>query len=104
MAESKPTGTLGTARIAGRIQGQRVVNSNGAKTFRTILKLPAADVYSSPATVEVRSQERLGAVQDEISILVGVGGFPRSYEHKGQDGESQKVQTAENVLQFLAVA
>ena len=104
MAEAKAVVQLGQARIAGRIQGVRRVTANGSTVFRTLFKLPAADQYSSPATVEVRSDERLGSTGDELSIVVNIGGYPRTYESKGADGEPSRVTTAENVLSFAQVA
>lgn len=103
MAEKSPVGALGQARIAGRIQSLRRVSSGGDTTFRTVFKLPALDAYSSPATVEVRSKERLGQVGDELSVLVNIGGYPRSYMTKNGDGDDAKVQTAENVLTFAGL-
>lgn len=104
MAEARAIGALGQARIAGRIQGQRRITGASGTHYRTLLKLPAPDAYSAPSTVEVRSDERLGQAGDEISIFVNVGGFPRSFESKGPDGDPVRVTTAENVLHFAAVA
>lgn len=104
MAEAtKPAqaATLGQARIAGRIDAVRSKSTQQGKMFLTLLKLPAADAYSSPSTVEVRSGERLGGNGEEISILVRIGGYPRSYK---PDGEDTPVRTAENSLQFVGHA
>lgn len=93
------------ARLVGRIAHVRSVGTQGTKTFRTLLKLPAPDSYSSPSTVEVRSTERLGPVDGDVSILVIIGGFPRSFEGKGERGEpGETVRTAENTLTFYAFA
>lgn len=94
---------LGVARIAGRISAVRRLSRQGGSEFRTVLKLPAVDQYSSPATVEVRSGERVGSIGDEVSIDVRVGGYPRSYRPK-DDPDAQAVTTAENVLQFAGAA
>ena len=68
MADSLPTAPqrvvslpLGQARIAGRIDSMRRNLGQAGSVYRTLLKLPAPDSYSSPSTVEVRSTERLGA-------------------------------------------
>lgn len=91
---------LGRVRIAGRIELVRQNSGQEGKSYRTVLRLPAPDRFSSPATVEVRSIERLGQREDEVSVVCEVGGYPRSY--KTSDGE--KVNTAENVLKFVAFA
>lgn len=105
MADATKAQALGQARIAGRIAGSRRLSGQEGTTYRTLMKLPAIDRFSSPQTVEVRSAERLGNTGDEVSITVELGGYPRSYDTKpkGQD-EGGTVHTAENVLKFVAFA
>jgi hypothetical protein len=107
MAEATKTAAavaLGQARIAGRIDGTRTKSTTAGRLFFTLFKLPAPDQYASPQTIEVRSSERLGAVGDEVSVIVSVGGYPRSYDAKGDHGEKEPVRTAENTLQFVSFA
>lgn len=93
------------ARLVGRIVAVRSIAGQAGRTFRTLLKLPAKDEYSSPSTVEVRSTERLGQPEQDIAILVNIGGFPRSFEGKGERGEpGEVVRTAENTLTFYSFA
>lgn len=103
-ANTKPVAApLGQARIAGRIASTRVKNTQDGKLFLTLLKLPAPDQYSSPSTVEVRSPERLGKPDEEVSVLVNIGGYSRSYQVEGDDGK-ETVRTAENTLTVAAYA
>lgn len=102
MAEPKSSPLpLGQARIAGRINGVRSASTASGKMFFSLLKLPAPDAYTSPATVEVRSGERIGSPGDEVSILVSIGGFARSFDRKDGSGS---VATAENALSFVGHA
>lgn len=106
MAEAqgaKPTPN-GQTRLVGRVAGVRRMSGQGAH-YRTLVRLPAPDQYSSPQTVEVRSDERIGQADDELSLIVQVGGFARSFQGKGEHGEpGAPVRTAENVLRFVAFA
>ncbi len=95
--------TIGVARVAGRIAASRRINGANGATFRTVLKQPAPDQYSSPSTIEVRSTERIGAVGDEVSIAVRIGGYSRSYRPK-DDPTGAPIATAENVLEFAGHA
>lgn len=110
MAEApavKPTNStpsLRLVRLAGRIESARSKSSARGKLFFTLLKLPAEDAYSSPATVEVISSERLGGSGEEVSIIVRVGGYSRSYDAKDDDGQRSTVRTADNTLSFVEFA
>jgi hypothetical protein len=81
--------------VTGRIQ--QVTKRSGATgdTFRTLVKTPAPDSYSSPGTFEVRSRQRIGSEGQEVKIECDLMGYARSYESK--DGDT--VRTAEHVLQ-----
>lgn len=99
----KPTTAL--VRLVGRVVSVRTVKGEAGKTFRTLMRLPAKDEYSSPSTVEVRSTERMGQIESDLSINVAIGGFPRSFEGKGERGEpGETVRTAENTLTFHGFA
>lgn len=103
-SQNAPVLQAGQARIAGRLVGLRSRNGQDGRTFYNLFKLPAPDAYSSPQTVEVRSKERLGARDDDLSIVVQVGGYARSYKARDDEGETAQVQTAEVTLTFVAFA
>lgn len=96
---AKPQALLGHTRLAGRIESVVQSNTSEGRRFRTLLRLPAADAFTSPATVEVRSTERLGGAGDEVSVVVRVGGYSRHY--KTSEGEARK--TADNILTVVQV-
>lgn len=81
--------------VTGRVQ--QVMKRQTAKgdVFKTLVKTPAPDAYSSPGTFEIRSHRRLGAEGSEITVECDLLGYARSYETK--DGET--VRTSEHVLQ-----
>ena len=60
-------------RISGKIQAIRRFDNT---TFTRIVT-PAPDSYSRPQVVEVRSKNKLGDRDDEISILATLGGYTR---------------------------
>ena len=84
--------------VRGRIDRVTQRDANGAKSFRTLIKTPAPDAYSSPGTFELRSARRLGGTGEEVEVLCNLRGYSRSYDNK--DGD--KVQTAEHVLEVAA--
>lgn len=59
-------------------------NENGCYT---VIVLPAPDQYSKPETIEVRSRNRLGRPQDDVTVRVSLGGYRRSY--KNGHGETE---------------
>jgi len=72
--------------ITGRIEAVRRWDQ-----FRyTRIITPAADAYSRPQVVEVRSQGALGQKGDEISVTATLGGFTRR-PYKVTDKESGEV-------------
>lgn len=94
----------GVARLVGRITQVRKLNGQSGPTCRTLMRLPAPDSYSSPQTVEVRG-ERFGQVGEEVAVIVSLGGYPRTYETRGDHGEpGESVKTAENVYTFVRLA
>lgn len=60
-------------RIAGKIQAIRRFDNT---TFTRIVT-PAPDSYSRPQVVEVRSKNKLGERDDEITITAQLGGYTR---------------------------
>ena len=59
--------------IKGKIDAIRRFDG---KTY-TRLITPAPDAYSRPQVVEVRSGQRLGARDDEVTVLSKLGGYAR---------------------------
>jgi hypothetical protein len=81
--------------VSGRIQQVVKRQTQAGDVFKTLIKTPAPDSYSSPGTFEVRSRKRLGSEGQEVSVECDLMGYARQYENK--DGET--VKTSEHVLQ-----
>lgn len=99
---AKQVPALGVVRLAGRIQASRRKTGANGSFFVTVLRLPATDAYSSPATVEVLSDERVGGVGDEVSIACKIGGYSRTV--KPRDPQEPSYLSADNVLSVIAHA
>jgi hypothetical protein len=90
-------------RLIGRIEEVRGINSQGGRAFMHLVKLPAADEFSSPATVLVKSKDRHGQEGDTFDALVQVGGYARSYQHQDEEtGRKVTRRTADNTLTVVA--
>lgn len=59
--------------IKGRIETSRVYEGNRYTQIMT----PAADQYSRPQLVEVRSKSKLGERGDEVTVTAKLGGYAR---------------------------
>lgn len=59
--------------IKGRIESSRVYEGNRYTQVMT----PAADQYSRPQLVEVRSKAKLGERGEEIAVTAKLGGYAR---------------------------
>ena len=93
---------LGQAMIAGRIYSRRKIKTADGSFFLSVIKLPAADAFSHPLTVEVRSHDSLGNAGEDWSGAIRVNGYPRSYDTKPDaDGVISKVATAQNILEAV---
>jgi hypothetical protein len=94
----------GIAFITGRVERSTRRTGKDGTYFLTLIKMPAPDEFSSPSTVEVSSQQQVGARGDSVRVKVRVFGFPRSYSTKpnrdNPDGEL--VYTADNRLEVIA--
>lgn len=85
----------GQVLLAGRITAVR----KAGQSFIHLLVLPAPDAYSSPSTVEIIADKRLGDAAADARILCRVGGFRRQYKATDKDtGEIRQVTTADNKL------
>lgn len=93
----------GIAYIAGRIERSTPKNGKDGRYFLTLVKMPAPDQFTSPATVELSSDQQLGARGDEIRVKVRVFGYPRSYTTKPSRDypEGETVYTADNRLEVI---
>ncbi|KFB73223.1 MAG: hypothetical protein AW09_001534 [Candidatus Accumulibacter phosphatis] len=84
----------GQSFLVGRITD---VKRTDKGTF-TILATPAPDRYSHPSMHEVGSDRPFGRPGDEVSILVQLGGYRRTFRTK--DGD--QVVTVDNSLRLVA--
>ena len=65
--------------IEGRIYRSVRKNGKDGPFFVSLVKMPAADKFSSPSTVEIVSPRELGKRGEEVSVTCRVGGYPRTY-------------------------
>lgn len=85
-------------RVKGMIISTRVYD----KTHYTLMRLPAADEWSHPATVEVGSKHKLGNRDEIWEGVCVVGGMPNDFDTKDkQTGEMTTVYTARNFLNVV---
>jgi hypothetical protein len=99
-AQQAPTSAQRAAlqvTIRGRIDHVTKREVQGRPAFRTIVKTPAPDEFSSPGTFEVRSAQRLGSPGEDCSVLCLLRGYGRNYTNK--DGDT--VRSAEHVFEAL---
>lgn len=81
---------LSQALIRGRIVGKprKFKGQDGVQRFATIVRLPAPDEFTSPATVEVQSSEHLGEAGDSYAGKVQISGSSRPFSYTDkQSGE-----------------
>ncbi len=84
LASVKPMQVL----VKGRVDARRRYE----KTVYTRVVTPAADPYSRPQTLEVRSAQPVGSVGDLVSLVCVVGGFSRK-PYRITDRETGETQT-----------
>lgn len=99
-----PTATKAPqTKISGRISAVDWYPRKNPKRFTTLVRLPAADEFSTPATVELSSDHSIGDEGEMVVDLVcSVGGRYRSYQVTDKDtGEVRTVRTADNSLTVL---
>lgn len=60
--------------IKGRVEAFRRHEGK----FYTEIRCPAPDAYSSPSTVEVRSDEKLGEKAEDVTVRCRLSGFGRT--------------------------
>lgn len=99
--QKAPSIPFGRVPLRGRVKAVR--RSRGQRAgFLTLLVMPARDEFSSPATVEVFSPERLAEPDAMWQGWCEVGGYRRTYktEQTDRDGEMRTVtvETADITL------
>ncbi|GGI21077.1 single-stranded DNA-binding protein [Oxalicibacterium faecigallinarum] len=86
----QPRQTLQPMQVAikGRIEASRMFNGNRYTRITT----PAADQYSRPQTVEIRSKGKLGEKGEEATVMATLGGFTRR-PYQTKDNDSGEIVT-----------
>jgi hypothetical protein len=74
--------------VTGRVDAVRRYDGKTS----TRLTTPAADSYSRPQVVEVRSKQTLGRAGEEISVVCKVGGYTRK-AFKVADQETGEIRS-----------
>jgi len=101
----RPSIQAGQAFITGRIHSCRKIDTKTGPLWLTVMKLAAADSYSHPATIEVRSDIRLGKPDDDWTGVVSIHGMANNYDRLDKDtGEREFVYSARNELTVVQVA
>jgi hypothetical protein len=86
-------------RLVGRIEDVRRSSGANGPTFLHLVKLPAADEFSSPSTVLIRAEQRCGEPTGQFDQLVQIGGYGRTYQTTDEEtGRKHSVRTADNTL------
>ncbi len=85
--------------VKGKIDARRRYESS---TYTRMIT-PAADAYSRPATVEIRSKGKLGEVGEEVSVVCKLGGYSRKpYRVTDKDtGETSMVIPVDMTLDAI---
>jgi hypothetical protein len=85
--------------VRGRIEGSKLFDG---KRYTQIMT-PAADAYSRPQLVEIRSKQKLGDKGDEVTVHATLGGYQRkAYQVKDKDtGEVVTVVPVEHTLDLV---
>lgn len=100
-AASQPGLKMGEALIRGRASAKsRAITTQNGRRYLTVVAMPAADEFSSPQVIEIRSEQPLADGNgDQVQVKVAIGGYRRSYEATDpHTGDKYKVQTAQVVL------
>lgn len=94
---------MGQVFLSGLIASRRRINGAAGSLWLTVLKLPAADEFSHPATIEVRSHSPVGELNEKWSGVVAVTGYPRSFNSKPDPdtGEIKVIKSAQVSLEVV---
>lgn len=82
--------------ICGRVARMRRYEGN----VYTVVTTPAADEYSRPNSVEIRSKSQIGAQGDAVDVSCILGGWSEK-PRKWVDRETGEQRTIHNVRMFL---
>lgn len=86
---------MGQVFLNGLIASRRRINGQSGTIWLTVVKLPAADEFSHPATIELRSHSPLGDPETKWSGIAQVTGFPTSFDSKpDENGEIKQIKSA----------
>lgn len=105
-AQVSPANTAGTAKpafglttVLGRVED--VQRYEG--TYRTRIITPAADEYSSPQRLLIRSKTLLGSKEETITVTCRVGGYQRKpyFVTDKETGEVTKVIPVDMTLDHV---
>lgn len=94
-ATSSPT-SLPVRPMEVLVKGKVTHTRRHEKKFYTTITIPAADEYSSPQLVEVRSSSRVGDVDELVSIRARLGGYA-GRPFKATDRETGEIRTVRQV-------
>lgn len=68
-----------TAPLVVLVKGKVINVRRHENKINTLITCPAKDEYSRPAVVEVRSDRRIGEVEQVITVECELGGFPNNF-------------------------
>lgn len=88
--------------ISGRITTQRRISTSTGPLFLTVVKLPSQSEFDHPATVELRSNHKLGENGEDWQGAVNLRGMPNSYDMTDKEtGEKRRVISARNEYEVI---
>lgn len=104
--QPKANVSVNQALIQGKIAGRRKIKTKQGTLFLYLLRLAAADSYSHPSTVELRSYDPIGELDETITVRVRLGGMPNNYESKStdEDGNEKKVAVRSARNEYTVIA
>lgn len=81
-----------TVLVRGKVTRHRRHEIDGVPLSLTAITTPAADEYSKPQIVEVRSPKSLAPVGDVVEVVCHLGGYARkAFDAKDDDGVVTRV-------------
>jgi hypothetical protein len=84
--------------IVGRVVASRSFDGGRVTTIVT----PAADSYSHPSTVDVRSKQQLGQKGEEVRVTCSLRGFQRRFQYTdSKTGEVKRGDRCEHNLEAV---
>lgn len=88
-----------SVRVKGRVEISR---SHEGKRYTQVMT-PAADAYSRPQLIEIRSKASLGSKGEEIDVYATLGGYQRkAYQYKDKNtGEVITIVPVDHTLDLV---